>query len=438
MDNINDQVFSDIKNTLIKGEFDKYLSSLKFNAKISKPNLIVYHAKNELVAKFIQTKYANIIKNSYEKITGIRPQILVTSKAKISAQTIIAQTAPKPISTILFESNTFENFVVGDSNRFAFSCAKSVAQNPGADYNPLFIYGPSGLGKTHLLQSIGNYCIRKNKSVIYISANTFTEEFIQNLKRETMDKFKEKYRNCDLLLVDDIQFLAGKSGVQQEFFHTYNDLKSKGAHIVMVSDKAPNFLRGIEERLLSRFESGIIADITPPELETKIAIINQKLNRENINLKREEIEYIAINLGGNIRQIDGIVSEIAFYSKKLQMVPSMSLISSVLKNRIGEDKKEISIENVIDVVTKELNIKKSDLKSKKRTKVIADARRVAIYLSKELTNSSLAMIASAFNLKDHSAVSHNIKKQNEILEGSEFENTKIEELKNKIKKEKSE
>lgn len=436
---VNNKVINDIKASISRTEFEKYIALLQFNEKISKPDLVVFNVKSELMAKFIQTKYAELIKKTYEKITNINPNILITSKTEISKikQQNIEQKKPK--STFLIETYNFDNFVVGESNLQAYTCAKTVAQNPGKDYNPLFIYGPSGLGKTHLLQSIGNYCIAHNKSVICVTSVKFIEDFVYHLKNETLDKFKETYRNCDVLLIDDIQFLQNKLTIQQEFFHTYNDLKQKNGQIVMISDKAPQFLQGFEERLLSRFEGGKLIDIMPPELETKIGIMKQKLRENNLNLSREVIEYISANLGNNIRQLEGIIAEINFHQKILKINNiDMNLIKPIVKNRITQDKKEISIDDIVDCICTQLNVKKSDLKSKKRVKAIAQARQIAIFLSKELTKNSMPVIAMYFGLKDHSAVSKNIKKVTEIINQNSYEATKISELKNKIKKEKSE
>jgi len=431
------ELFDAIEKQINKSDFDKYIKPLKFNEKASKTNLLVYNAKNELMAKYAQTRFGARLASIYEKSTGIKAQILITSKSRFSH--VKKDDGLKPVSTILVDSYSFETFIVGESNKMAYTAARYVAEHPGMDYNPLFIYGPSGLGKTHLLQSIGNFCINNGKSVICVTSEQFMSDFTHNLRQNTIDeKFKPKYRNCDLLLIDDIQFLGGKPGIQEEFFHTYNALKEKKAHIVMVSDKAPKFLNGFEERLLSRFDSGVVADITPPELETKIAIIEQKSIDNNIKFSKEIIEYIAVNLGDNIREIEGVINSINMHAKLLRIEVTLDLVKSILINNKKESKETITIDDVVNVISKELNVKKSDLKSKARAKNIVNARRIAIYLSKELTNSSMPTIASYFGLKDHSAVSHSIKKVNEILTESEATNVRVNELKNKIKREKSE
>ena len=264
-----DQVSAELKNKILPGEYERYIKPMVFNQKHSKPDLVVYNVSNEIIARFIYTKYAKIIEMTYEQITGVKPIIIITSKTKITAEKK-SKTENKPQSSLLNNFFSFENFVVGDSNRFAYTCSQHVAQNPGLQYNPLFIYGSSGLGKTHLLQSIGNYCIKNKKSVILASSEQFINDFTFHLNQKTMDRFTNKYRNCDVLLIDDVQFLGKTDKIQDAFFHTFNELTDKNSQIVMTSDKPPKALKGFEERLLSRFESGLLADIVPPELDLSL------------------------------------------------------------------------------------------------------------------------------------------------------------------------
>ncbi|WP_241517566.1 chromosomal replication initiator protein DnaA [Campylobacter blaseri] len=432
------QVLNELQKVILPNEFNKYIKRINFDDKKSKPDLIIYTTNNEIMAKFIQTKYANKIESIYEEKTGVRPKVLITSKNKIleknSLQESKEQKNKKPSSTLLIESYNFENFIVGDSNRFAYTCSKFVAQNLGKDYNPLFIYGPSGLGKTHLLQSIGNYCINNQKIVICVTSEQFINDFTFHLRNTSMEKFKNKYRNCDLLLVDDIQFLGKTDKIQEEFFNTFNELKQKGGHIVMTSDKPPKFLKGFEERLLSRFESGIIADIIPPELETKIAIIKRKSQDNKINLDNKIIEYIATNMGDNIREIESALNKINAFSTLMRTEITLEFTKNVLQDQIREKAESVTLEKIIAIISKELNIKPSDIKSKSRTKNIVEARRIGIYLSKKITLNSMPAIASFFGLKDHSAVSHNIKKIKTLIEDDEYLKIKIDELENKILK----
>lgn len=429
---LHEQILIQLEKEILPNEFNRYIKQLKFNDKISKPNFIVYNAPNELIAKFIQTKYAKKLENAFEKHTGIKPKVQISSKVKFLQKDQNYKKLEKPRSTILSESYSFNNFVIGDSNRFAYTCCNFVAQNPGKDYNPLFIYGPSGLGKTHLLQSIGNYCIANEKVVICITSEQFINDFTFNLKNSSMNKFTNKYRNCDLLLIDDVQFLGKTDKIQEEFFHTFNELKQKNGQIVMTSDKPPKFLKGIEERLLSRFQSGLIADITPPELETKVAIIKKKSEDNKINLDQKVIEYIATNMGDNIREIESALNKLNAFSTLMRAEITLEFAKNVMQDQIKEKKEQVTLENIIDVISKELNVKPSQIKNINRTKNIVEARRIGIYLSKTLTLNSMPAIASFFGLKDHSAVSHNIKKIKELIQSDEFLKIKIEELQNKI------
>ena len=432
-----DQVSAELKNKILPGEYERYIKPMVFNQKHSKPDLVVYNVSNEIIARFIYTKYAKIIEMTYEQITGVKPIIIITSKTKITAEKK-SKTENKPQSSLLNNFFSFENFVVGDSNRFAYTCSQHVAQNPGLQYNPLFIYGSSGLGKTHLLQSIGNYCIKNKKSVILASSEQFINDFTFHLNQKTMDRFTNKYRNCDVLLIDDVQFLGKTDKIQDAFFHTFNELTDKNSQIVMTSDKPPKALKGFEERLLSRFESGLLADIVPPELDTKIAIIRKKSQDNKINLSQDIIEYIATNMGDNIREIESVIIRLNAFSTLMRTEITLKFTKDIMQDQIKEKTDSINIEKIIEVVSKELNIKPSDLRSKSRKKKIVEARRIAIYLSKQLTLNSMPAIASHFDLKDHSAISHNIRRISEIIKNDKLLKVKIDELENRIKSKKSE
>lgn len=437
MPDITQQVFNEIQKIILPSEFNKYIKKLNFDKDLSKPSFIIFTTSNSLMAKFIQTKYSEKLSEIYSKLTGIKPEILITinsNKTNLKEIKNTKKDIEKPTSTILIESYNFSNFIVGDSNRFAYECSKSVSKDPGKDFNPLFIYGPSGLGKTHLLQSIGNFCIENNKTVVCVTSEQFKNDFTFHIRNQSMDKFRLKYRKPDLLLVDDIQFLGSTDKIQEEFFNTFNELKQAGGQIVMTSDKPPKVLRGFEERLLSRFESGIITDITPPELETKIAIIKKKSEDNKIILNSKIIEYIASNMGDNIREIESAINKLNAFSSLMRTDITLDFTKSVLQDQIREKKENVTINEVIDIISKELNIKPSDIKSKSRRKNIVEARRIGIYLSKKLTLNSMPAIANFFGLKDHSAVSHNVKKINELMEDDNFLKIRVEELENKILK----
>ncbi len=299
-------------------------------------------------------------------------------------------------------------------------------------YNPVFIYGPTGLGKTHLIHAIGNFCQNKGKSVIYATIEQFMNDFTYNLRNQSMDRFREKYRNCDVLLIDDAQFLSNKIQTQEEFFHTFNELHSSGKQIVLTSDKPPKMINGLEDRLKSRFEWGLIADIGLPELETKIAIIKKKCELDGINLDSDIVNYIASNMGDNIREIESAIINLNAYASLMRQEISLDFAKNVMREQIKERRENISLEDIISTIAKDLNIKPSEIKSSKRSKNIVEARRIGIYLARSLTPNSMPSLASYFGMKDHTAVSHNIKKINELISSNESFKLRVEALKNKI------
>lgn len=433
-----DQVIEQLKKEIKDIEFERYITQIKFNDKLSKPDYIVFNTTSEIISKFIQTTYSGRISDIFKLLTGIKPQILITSKNRNSISNI-KKIEQKPKNTILNINFNFDNFIVGESNQFAFNYAKIVAQSPGISFNPFFIHGPSGLGKTHLLQSIGNYCIDKNYSVICVTSDQFISDFVFHTKNNSMLKFTEKYRNCDLLLIDDIQVIGNAEKTQDELFHTFNELTNKQKQIVFTSDVPPKNLKGFEERLKSRFEMGLVANITPPEFDTKILIIKQKCKLNNINLDKEVINYIATNMGDNIREIEGAINTLNALSYIIKTDVNLDFAKSSLQDYVKEKKKEnITIEEIIDIVSKDFNIKPSDIRSKLRSKNIVSARRISIFLIKNLTTNSTSQIANYFGMKDHSAISHNIKKINQVILDNEYLKTKVEELKNRILKFKGE
>ena len=409
---IADEILENLSTQISPEEYQSYIKQLKFNEKASDDHIIVFTAPNELMAKFINTRYADKIAHLYEVRTGIKPNIEISStkSSKVSKQNQINVKQIKTQSSILNPSYTFENFVCGASNQYAFLSAKAAAEKPGVLYNPLFIYGTTGLGKTHLLQSVGNHCLNKGKTVICVTSEQFMIDFTSHINNHSMPKFREKYRNCDVLLIDDVQFLGKTDKIQEEFFNTYNELLAKNGQIVMTSDRPPKTLKGFEDRMISRFDKAFMADITPPELDTKIAIIIKKCEFDKIDLNKEVINYIATNMGDNIREIEGAII-------------NLNVFKTLMKEEITLD---------LAIVSKELNIKQSDIKSKSRVTNIVEARRIIIYLAKMLTTNSMPQIANYFGMKDHSAVSHNIKKINELIQTNEIFSLKVTELKNKI------
>ncbi|WP_314990379.1 chromosomal replication initiator protein DnaA [uncultured Campylobacter sp.] len=431
---VANEVLELLSKEILPSEFECYIKQLKFNEKSSNSTNVVFNAPNEIIAKFIQTKYASKIAHLFEVKTGQKPVINVLAATKTQSKPAkkVDVKEIKAQSSLLNPSYTFENFVVGDSNQFAFLSAKAVSEQPGKIYNPLFIYGPTGLGKTHLLQSVGNFCLNGGKMVICVTSEQFITDFTYNLNNHSMERFREKYRNCDVLLIDDVQFLGKTDKIQEEFFHTFNEIHAKNGQIVMTSDRQPKLLKGFEDRLRTRFEWGIIADITPPELDTKIAIINKKCEFDKIYLGTDVINYIATNMGDNIREIESAIINLNAYARLMRQEITLEFAKNILRDQIKEKRENINLENIVEIVSKEINVKPSEMKSKSRSKNIVEARRIVIYLAKNLTPNSMPQIAQFFNMKDHSAVSHSIKKINELIETNEYFKVRVEELKNKI------
>jgi chromosomal replication initiator protein len=437
MNNIGSMVIQMLKNEINEIDYTRYIKQLSFNEEESKSNLAVFNAPNLLIANWIRTKYADKISHLFEIKTGVKPSvsILVKSQNTASAQhsTPAIQThSDKTPVALLNPSYTFENFVVGGSNNFAYVAAKSVSEKPGIVYNPLFIYGGVGLGKTHLMQAVGNVMIAQGKTVIYTSVEQFLNDFSRHLSNRTMDRFKDKYRKCDLLLIDDIQFLSNKNQIQEEFFHTFEALRNENKQIIITSDKHPKKIAGLEERLKSRFEWGLVADIQPPELETKIEIIKKKCEINRVKLDKEVINYVATIIENNTREIEGILSKLNAYSQLMGVDVNIEFARNVLKEQMAEKRNNITTDLIMEIVSKELNVKESEIRSKSRNSNIVYARRIAIYLSRNLTPNSMPQLAQYFGMKDHTAVSHTMKKINELIKNDEDFKVKIDELSNKI------
>ena len=434
--NIGQKVLFELKKEISEIEYERYIKKLVYDTKHSRSNLVYFSAPNMIIAKWVKTKYADKLAHLFELQNDVKPEIDI-SVGKQKKQTPVAVTKQSTEkntakSTYLNPSLKFDNFIVGDSNQFAYTTAKSVAEKPGQLYNPLFIYGGVGLGKTHLLQAIGNYHIDLGKTVIYTTLEQFMNSFTSHLRSQTMDRFRDKFRECDLLLIDDIQFLSRKEQTQEEFFHTFNELYNSNKQIVITSDRQPNKISGLVDRLRSRFEMGLMADIQPPGLETKIAIIQKKCELDGIQLNHEIINFIATNMGDNIREIEGTIIKLNAMSSMLNQEITLDFAQNAIKDQLKEKKDNISIDDIVKIVSRELNIKPSDIKSKKRTKNVVSARRTAIYLARNLTPNSMPQIAMYFGMKDHTAISHAMKKINEIIDNDDNFKVLLEELSNKI------
>ena len=301
---------------------------------------------------------------------------------------------------------TFENFIVGSSNKFAHAACLAVADRPAGAYNPLFIYGPSGLGKTHLLYAITNELKKKigNVRVIYIKGEDFTNQMIDSLSRQAMNEFRDKYRSCDVLLIDDIQFIAGKTSTQEEFFHTFNALHEAGKQIIMTSDRPPREIKTLEERLRTRFEWGLIADIQPPDLELRTAIIKKKAEVFNVSIPEDVLTFLAENLRSNIRQIEGAIKKLGAKSFLTGRLVTMELARSCISELLGgAEPVTVTVDKIFAAVYKKYNIKKEEIVSSKRTKEIANARHITVYVIRQITDMSLPNIGKIIE-RDHTTV----------------------------------
>ena len=317
-----------------------------------------------------------------------------------------------PYESNINKKQRFETFVVGNSNRFATAAAMAVSKDPGNVYNPLFIYGNSGLGKTHLMHAIGNAILEANPNskVKYVTSESFTNEIINAIQNHTVKDFQEKYRTIDCLIIDDIQFLENKERTQEEFFHTFNALKEANKQIVISSDRNPQSMDKLEERLRSRFASGLTADIQPPDLETRIAIIRKKAETENIDMPNDVIQTVAVSIDNNIRMIEGAFNRIVAYASIMHIPIDMKMTETVLKDFATHTRQNVTIEKIISHICKFYNLQIDDLIGKKRPKNIAMPRQIAMYLCRRMTDASLPKIGFSFGGRDHTTVIHAFEK----------------------------
>jgi chromosomal replication initiator protein len=327
---------------------------------------------------------------------------------------------------------TFDNFIIGDNNNFATAAAKAVGDLPGkTNYNPLIIYGRTGLGKTHLVQAIGNHILRKKPGtkVYYASSETFTSHFINAIQQNKISDFSAFYRSCDILLLDDIQFFSNKGKTQEEFFHTFNDLHQNGKQIVLTSDRPINELVALEDRLISRFKWGLIVDIQPPDFETRLAILREKCDESELNIPADVLEYLAVNLVDNVRELEGALTKIMAQVTFTAAEPTIELARNIVAEIAKPDKHILKIDTIVEYCATIFDISKDHIRAKSRKKNIVKARQVAMYLSKQLTNHSLVTIGLHFGGRDHSTVIHGIEMVNEQMQHDKAYHNKIESMK---------
>jgi len=440
--NLWEKTLDIIKSELSEVSFNTWIKScepisLSSNTlKISVPNSFT----QDILDKRYKDLMANSIKAICSKLYNI--EFVIASEAHIKEDIKKTEKAPSKsivvndeMSSTLNPKYTFNSFVIGNSNRFAHAASLAVAEAPAKAYNPLFIYGGVGLGKTHLMHAIGHYILdgNPNAKVVYVSSEKFTNELINAIKDDRNEEFRKKYRNVDVLLIDDIQFIAGKERTQEEFFHTFNELHDANKQIILSSDRPPKEIPTLEDRLRSRFEWGLIADIQVRDFETRMAILKKKADVENLNVANEVMGYIATKIKSNIRELEGALIRIVAYSSLTNREITVDLATEALKDIISKKQsKHITIDLIQDVVSSYFNLRVEDLKSQRRTRNVAYPRQIAMYLSRKLTDMSLPKIGEEFGGRDHTTVIHAYEKISENLKTDDSLQHTINDLTKKI------
>ena len=438
-----DQILNTVKkeHEISDISFDTWMRPLEVYA-IEDNTLYILAPFEQMALSYIQKKYYLPLKVAIGEVIGeeydiqfILPEHARSLNIKKPAKKVASLNGS---NSNLNPNYTFETFVVGNNNRFAQSASLAVAESPGETYNPLYIYGGPGLGKTHLMHSIGHFILDQNPNskVIYVTSEQFTNEVIESIRNgnaSSMTKFRDKYRTVDVLMIDDIQFIIGKESTQEEFFHTFNALQTQGKQIILTSDKPPKDMETLEERIRSRFEWGLMADIGIPDYETRMAILRKKAESDNFDIDDEILNYIANNIKSNVRELEGALNKLLAYNNLCKQTITMEIAQKELQNIITPDKpREITPQLIIEVVTEHFNISMDQMISRSRSSDIARPRQIAMFLCKTMTDSSLDVIGSFLGGRDHSTIIHGIKKIGDEYEVNENTKTLIDTIKKKI------
>lgn len=424
--------------------YDMWFSNLKPYSISNEKIILLTNLKStkDILNKDYRIKINNCIKKLNNPL--VKDYYIITEEEKLSytqdVEEIIKDEEFIDTTPMFNDFYTFNNFVVGNSNSFAYNASKNVAQNPGIAFNPLFIYGGVGLGKTHLLHAVGNDILSKNPNtnIIYITTEQFTNDFIESINNKSDStknfEFRYKYRNADILMLDDIQFLAGKTTTQEALFHTFNDLIGLKKQIILTSDRHPKELTFLNDRLKSRFQAGLTVEINKPDIETRIAIIRKKSLQKNFIIDNDIILYIAENIDSNIREIEGAISKLIFYCQLngKDKADNILLAKEALKNEISTSSHILTMDTITDAVCSYFNISKSDIKSNKRPKNIAIPRQIAIYLILDMLDSTTTAVGKYFGGKDHTTISYARDKINEEMKTNNLISLQIKDIKNII------
>ena len=445
MNNIWKKTLETIKEKINHESFKTWFIPTEFIS--YEKNLLLVKVPNKFYKTWLTEHYMDIIFQSLNNISplAINLELVIDEDNREASFPIYkkdeqekppSQNTGTVIMPALNNKYIFSNFVVGSSNQFAHAAALAVSEHPSLTYNPLFLYGGAGLGKTHLLHAIGHFIINKHNDfkIVYTQAEKFTNELINSIRYDNMNNFRNKYRNIDVLLIDDIQFIAGKERTEEEFFHTFNSLFEGHKQIVISSDSPPKEIPTIEERLRSRFEWGLICDIQPPELETKIAILMKKAEAENILIPDDVAFFVANNIKSNVRELEGCLIKLGAYSSLNSREITLGMAKDILNDLFSVDDKFVTIESIQKIVCKNFSLNLSDIKSKNRCRAISFPRQIAMYLCRKITNQSLPKIADCFGGKDHTTVMHACGKIEKIIEQDSNLRYKINHLINLIQK----
>lgn len=449
MDSIKKK-WDEIKETVRKEyeltdvSYDTWIKPLSFYDVEDNVVIIMIPSDQAHALNYISSKYKNFFKVIVSEMMNHTYDISFILEKETMEKDKKSESAVKISNHVNYENANlnpkykFDTFVVGSNNKLAHSAALAAAESPGEVYNPLYIYGEAGLGKTHLMHSIGHFILERNpeKKVLYVTSENFTNEVISCIRSGDaikMNNMREKYRTVDILMIDDIQFIIGKESTQEEFFHTFNTLHSAGKQIILSSDKPPKDMETLEERLRSRFEWGLIADIQPPDYETRMAILQKNAENYNKEIDNEVLQYIAENVKSNIRELEGALNKIMAFSKLNKVDINLEYAEEALKDVIYPNKKkEITPSLIIEVVAEHFGISPEDIASRKRTAELVQPRQIVMYLCRQLTESSLQNIAKTIGKKDHTTVLHGIEKITEKMENDEELKNKIDIIRKKI------
>jgi chromosomal replication initiator protein len=406
-------VFELLRARLGKQNFETWIQPTRFLqeeadvVRLEVPSKFVRDWLTEHFRPIIEESLDEHFKRALKLVITINPELQSPTRREAKIERDPPARYMRP-SNNLIPKYTFDNFVVGASNQFAHAASLAVANQPGEHYNPFFIYGGVGLGKTHLINAIGHRVLGREPDlkVIYLTAESFMNELIGSLRRDRMDDFKTRFRNIDVLILDDVQFIAGKERTQEEFFHTFNSLYETHRQIVITSDKFPKDIPDLEDRLRNRFEWGLIADIQAPDMETRVAILQKKAEIEGVQLPHDVGIFLASNIDSNVRELEGALTRLAAFASLTKTEISVTLAKEVLHNTLKGSQREVSVENIQKTICEYFNLKVNDLKSKRRTKNVALPRQLAMYLCRKHTSTSFPAIGYMFGGRDHSTVIH--------------------------------